>query len=71
MVITTDPCIMCLGAIIESRISKVTILSKKERYQLDQLDRYINQSNTHVQYDLQDSFKKIIKDFFKNKRSVV
>lgn len=71
MIVTTDPCIMCMGAIIESRFNKLTILSKKDNYELDQLDRYINSSNTIVQYHIQDEFKNIIKEFFKNKRNMI
>lgn len=68
MVVTTDPCIMCMGCIIESRVSKVTILSKKDKYELSQLDKYINSSTTMIQYDEVPYFKEIIKRFFKNKR---
>lgn len=71
MIVTTDPCIMCMGAIIESRIFKLTILSKKENYQLNQIDKYINSSHTLVQYNLQEEFQVIIKKFFKNKRNVL
>lgn len=68
IIVTTDPCVMCMGAIIESRFYKLTILSKKDKYELNQLDKYINSSSTIVQYDEISFFKDIIKKFFKSKR---
>lgn len=71
VLVTTEPCIMCLGALIESRVNKITILSKKKKNELMYMDFYLNSSNTIIQYNEITWFEDVIKNFFKNKRIVI
>lgn len=71
IIITTEPCIMCLGALLESRISKITILSKKQKNELWMCEDYIKTKKTIIQYNLDPYFEKIVKNFFQKKRNVI
>lgn len=57
---------MCMGAIIESRIKKVYFGTKnnsEQMYDFDKISKYVDI------YNLKDSeSSKILSDFFKNKR---
>ena len=68
LIISTEPCVMCLGAILESRINKITILSKKEDFDLFSIENYIKTKKTIISYDIQPEFTKMVKKFFIKKR---
>ena len=62
MYVTLFPCMMCQGAIIESRIKKVYYVLNKEK-QINDTTQYEQTFAEEKNY-----FEKEIKDFFKDKR---
>lgn len=63
MYVTMEPCMMCCGAIEQSRIKKVVYGCKNEKY--GYLSKY-RKINSELLYT--EECKKIIQLFFKNKR---
>ena len=63
---TMEPCMMCCGAIIQSRIKKVYYLVKNEKFGCTEL---LKNSKIEV-VEIEDIFdmKYILNNFFKNKR---
>ncbi len=63
---TMEPCMMCCGAIIQSRIKKVYYLVKNEKFGCTEL---LKNSKIEV-IEMEDIFdmKYILNNFFKNKR---
>lgn len=70
--VTLEPCLMCCGAIIQSRIKKIYYGVKSDRFgYVESVDKLFNK-NTHVMEEVknlnhEDSLK-ILQKFFKNKR---
>ena len=64
--VTLEPCMMCMGAIIESRIRNVYYGTKnknEQMYVFSMIDRFVNL------YNVNDAdCSKILSDFFINKR---
>ena len=64
--VTLEPCMMCMGAIIESRIRNVYYGTKnknEQMYVFNMIDRFVNL------YNVNDAdCSKILSDFFINKR---
>ena len=64
--VTLEPCMMCMGAIIESRIRNVYYGAKnknEQMYVINMIDRFVNL------YNVNDAdCSKILSDFFINKR---
>ena len=64
--VTLEPCMMCMGAIIESRIRNVYYGTKnknEQMYVFNMVDRFVNL------YNVNDAdCSKILSDFFINKR---
>ena len=64
--VTLEPCMMCMGAIIESRIRNVyygTKSKNEQMYVFDMIDRFVNLYNVN-----DANCSKILSDFFINKR---
>ena len=61
--VTMEPCMMCCGAIEQSRISKVVYGAKNDNF--GNLDKI---SIKNISQELEVECKKIVCDFFKNKR---
>ena len=72
--VTMEPCIMCSGAIVQSRIKKLIIgtkhiknlnIEKQHEFKID----YFNTCNVEVTFDiLKDECSNILQDFFKRLR---
>ncbi len=73
--ITLEPCLMCLGAIVQARISRVVFSTTEPKFGCvvsvaHILDDY--KFNHQVSYSwgiMQDEVAKLMKDFFQKKRS--
>ena len=69
---TLEPCIMCSGVIINSRIDRVVYGAKESRWSalssLYQIHATLNHQPEIVGGVLEEKCSKIIKDYFKNKR---
>ncbi len=73
--VTMEPCIMCSGAIVNSRIKNIIIgtkhiknlkMEKQHKFKID----YYNDNNIEVTFGvLEDECSHILKDFFKTLRS--
>ena len=76
MYVTLEPCSMCAGALINSRIKKVYIGASDEKTGavgsvLNLLDDYtFNHKVEYVKGILQDECEELLKDFFKNLRKI-
>lgn len=72
--VTVEPCIMCAGAIIQSRIKKIYFGAKDEKYGAvcSQGEVFSMPSNHKVEYEgevLEKECSQMIKDFFKRLRN--
>ena len=65
--VTLEPCLMCCGAILESRIKKVIYLSKRTNVLYNSSD-YINSILFDKNVVLKEKYLNILSDFFKKKR---
>jgi len=71
--VTLEPCLMCSGAIIHSRISKVYFATKNEKFgYVSSIDSLLNKKNNH-KVEIEEGLckkqaQRILIDFFKNKR---
>jgi tRNA(adenine34) deaminase len=74
---TMEPCIMCCGAILQSRIKKVYYLSKNEKFGgIDEIDKILsnNKYNHQVEIEkinnkkLEEEYQNLLRDFFIDKR---
>ena len=70
MYVTLEPCQMCIGAIISSRIKNIYIgtLDPKKEHQID-INKYKEEYDINIQYGImQEKCENILKDFFKTLR---
>ena len=63
---TMEPCMMCCGAIIQSRIKKVYYLLKNEKFGCTEMLK--NSKIECVEMNNDNKMLEILNDFFKNKR---
>lgn len=76
MYVTLEPCSMCAGALVQSRIRKVYIGTMDEKTGacgsvLNLLEDFKFNHKVEVQYGIcKDDCEKILKDFFKNLRKI-
>lgn len=71
--VTLEPCLMCAGAILQSRISKIYFSTKNEKFgYVSSIDTILNSKNNHkVEINegiYKEKSQKMLIDFFKNKR---
>ena len=64
---TLEPCMMCMGAIIESRIKTVYYGAKSKGVQMFDVDKLLVKNLNVINVD-DERCSKILSDFFKNKR---
>ena len=66
--VNMEPCIMCMGLIIESRIRKVYCSIVNEKYK-DSLQFIVNSHKVDINYGLfENESRELLRSFFKNKR---
>ena len=65
--VTLEPCLMCCGAILESRIEKVIYLSRRTNVLYNSSD-YINSELFVDDNELKEEYLSILGNFFKKKR---
>lgn len=63
---TMEPCMMCCGAILQSRIKKIFYLVKNEKYGCTELLK--NSKIEVIQVDDNYKMKEMLNSFFKDKR---
>ena len=68
--VTVEPCLMCCGAIIQSRIKKVVYGTSNEYYGVvESIDKTLKKYNIEVENNiLQNECSNIMKEFFKKRR---
>ena len=68
--VTVEPCLMCCGAIIQSRIKKVIYGTTNEYYgAVESIDNTLKKYNIEVENSiLQNKCSYILKEFFKKRR---
>ncbi len=68
--VTVEPCLMCCGAIIQSRIKKVVYGTSNEYYgAVESIDNTLKKYNIEVENNvLQNECSNIMKEFFKKRR---
>ena len=68
--VTVEPCLMCCGAIIQSRIKKVVYGTSNEYYgAVESIDNTLKKYNIEVENNiLQNECSYILKEFFKKRR---
>ena len=68
--VTLEPCDMCMGAILSSRIKNIYIgtLDPKKKEKID-INRYKEEYATNIEYGImQEKSEEILKNFFKDLR---
>lgn len=74
MYISLEPCLMCAGAIIQSRISKIVYACKNEKFgYVNSIDSVLNNKKNNHQVIIETGLlhsesQKLLRSFFKNKR---
>lgn len=71
--VTLEPCLMCAGAIVQSRIKKVIIGAKDHKYGMagTEFNAFEIKSNHNVEIEfgiMEEECSNVIKDFFKKLR---
>lgn len=73
MYVTLEPCLMCAGAILQSRIEKLYFSTTNQKFgYVSSIDSILNQKNNHkveIHEGLcKEKSQKLLVDFFENKR---
>lgn len=74
MYVTMEPCLMCAGALIQSRIKKIVYGAKNDKFgYVDSIEKILsNKKNNHIIETegniLASESKKLLQEFFKGKR---
>ena len=73
MYVTLEPCLMCAGAILQSRIEKLYFATSNEKFgYVSSIDNILNQKNNHKveihEGMCKEESRKLLVSFFENKR---
>lgn len=66
--VTVEPCLMCYGAILQSRIKKVYVGSKQLSFKKTTYRYYIENPELNVEEVLMDECRNVMQEFFKKMR---
>lgn len=66
--VTVEPCLMCYGAILQSRIKKVYVGSKQLSFKKTTYRYYIENPELNVEEVLMDECRDVMQEFFKKMR---
>lgn len=67
--VNLEPCIMCMGLILETRIKKIYCSIYNEKYR-ESLQKIVDTNNIEIEYGLmEEESKTLLKDFFELKRT--
>ncbi len=67
--VTVEPCLMCYGAIVQSRIEKVYVGSKQLDFKKTTYRYYINEPEIQIEELIFDECSEIMQRFFKKMRN--
>ncbi len=67
--VTVEPCLMCYGAILQSRIKKMYIGSKQQKFKKTTYRHFVEESEIEVEAIEINECKKVMQDFFQNMRN--
>lgn len=68
---TMEPCLMCYGAIMQSRIKKIVFLAKNESFGAFSANNIKINKKMNIVFFKNDEYIQLIQKFFTNKRSNV
>ena len=67
--VTVEPCVMCAGAVLWARLSKIVYGAPEEKFGYSRIQQNILHPKTLVtKFVLQNECADLMKEFFKNKR---
>ncbi len=67
--VNLEPCLMCMGLILETRIKKIYCSTRNNKYEKS-LNAIIKNNNINIEYGIfEDDSKKLLKSFFSSKRN--
>jgi len=74
MYVTLEPCLMCAGALIQSRIKKLVFATKSEKFgYVESIEPILNNEKNNHKIEIYsgvcaEESQQLLKDFFKEKR---
>lgn len=67
--VNLEPCVMCMGLILETRINKIYCSTRNNKYEKS-LDAIIKNNNINIEYGIfEEDSRKLLKNFFSSKRN--
>ena len=67
--VNLEPCVMCMGLILETRINKIYCSTRNNKYEKS-LDAIIKNNNINIEYGIfEEDTRNLLKKFFSSKRN--
>ena len=67
--VNLEPCVMCMGLILETRINKIYCSTRNNKYEKS-LDAIIKNNNINIEYGIFEEYSRnLLKKFFGSKRN--
>jgi tRNA(adenine34) deaminase len=67
--VNLEPCVMCMGLILETRINKIYCSTRNNKYEKS-LDAIIKNNNINIEYGIfEEDSRNLLKKFFSSKRN--